>query len=204
IVHDSKFQKELVSQVLLNIKLLCVNIESQFEEELFEKFAPIVKSTISSMISKLSLIMSQNERNEVNISIIKNGMMATVLLFTSCPKSCVQMHTSQKDFTEILNKGFYSENAAISITSLQCTRTLILLSSKPTNMTLTNNDISESVKISQNFTKALMPQVILFIKSLNEKYKNHVFSQDEASMLNVVEESVKTLLTINAVAQDSQ
>ncbi|RHZ75540.1 hypothetical protein Glove_212g189 [Diversispora epigaea] len=204
ILHDSRFQEELVPRVLVNIKSLCSNLESQFED-LFENFSRIIQLTISSNLIKInSLLKSPDVLNEVDISIIKNSMLATALLFTSCPKSCVQFYVLQEEFANILNKVLYADNHTIIITSLQCIRTLVLFSFKLSELPSSSNDIVSSKEISNNFTKILIPHTVSFIKNMNDNYVNKVFSEESTSLLNVMEESIKTLLTINTVIPDSQ
>lgn len=183
-----------------------------------------------------SINFSSDHLNEIDISIVKNGMLATVLLFTSCPKSCVQFYALHEEFADILNKVLYSDNRTvfsysnlymfwiysdfnyyyyyflfeyfiniqIVVTSLQCIRTLILFSSKISEHPPSSNDVEASTEISNNFTKVLIPQVISFVKNMKDKYANEVFSEGNAGLLNVMEESIKTLLAINAVVPDSQ
>ncbi|CAG8538967.1 8065_t:CDS:10 [Diversispora eburnea] len=199
ILHDSRFQEELVPRVLVNIKLLCSNIESQFED-LFENFSRIIQLTISSNLIKInSLLKNPDVLNEVNISIIKNSMLATALLFTSCPKSCVRFDALQKEFANILNKVLYSDDRTVT-----CIRTLVLFSSKLSELPSSSNDIIASIEISNNFTKILIPHTVSFIKNMNDKYVNEIFSEESIGLLNVLEESIKTLLTINTVIPDSQ
>ena len=55
------------------------------------------------------------------------------------------------------------------------------------------------MEISNNFIKALIPQLVIFLQNIKE---SGLEQNDEK--LNIVEEIIKTLLTINTVANESQ
>ncbi|CAG8817110.1 17939_t:CDS:1, partial [Racocetra fulgida] len=87
----------------------------------------------------------------------------------------------------------------IATTSFQCTRTLILLSAKKE----TNIDTTKSIQMSHIFIKTLIPEAAAFLQKIKETCGVECTSQENSYKLDVVEESIKTLLTTNAVAQDS-
>lgn len=53
---------------------------------------------------------SQDVLKDEEVSVIKNSLLTAVILFTSCPKSCVSNNAIQAEFIEILKNGFYSDN----------------------------------------------------------------------------------------------
>lgn len=198
IIQDPKFQSELVPHVLVNIKLLCENISAHLEEE-FDAFSRVVQSTISSTLLQInSLVKSQDALKDDEMSVIKNSLLAATILFTSCPKQCTENTAIQTEFMEILKNGFYSENDTIAVTSFQCTRTLVLLSTKKE----TNVDTT-SVQMSHIFIKTLIPEIASFLQNIKDTFGIECTFQENSYKLEVIEESIKTLLTTNTVAQDS-
>ncbi|CAG8436575.1 4544_t:CDS:10 [Scutellospora calospora] len=200
IIQDPKFQSELVPHVLVNIKLLCENISANLDEKEFYTFSCVVHSTISSTLLQISsLTNSQDVLKDEEVSVIKNSLLTAVILFTSCPKSCASNNAIQAEFIEILKNGFYSDNNMIAITSFQCTRTLVLLSAKKE----TNVDDVTSVQMSHIFIKTLIPEVASFLQKISDTCGTENASQENSYKLDVIEESIKTLLATNTVAQDS-
>jgi hypothetical protein len=65
--------------------------------------------------------------------------------------------------------------------------------------TIENTTASASMEISNNFIKALIPQLVIFLQNIKESG-----SEQNDEKLNIVEEIIKTLLTINTVASESQ
>lgn len=55
------------------------------------------------------------------------------------------------------------------------------------------------MEISNNFIKALIPQLVIYLQNIKE---SGLEQNDDKS--NIVEEIIKTLLTINTVANESQ
>ncbi|RIA85835.1 armadillo-type protein [Glomus cerebriforme] len=204
IIQDPKFQQnDIIQNVLYNIKLLCDggNLEKLFNEEKdFNNFSKIIHSSIWSILTKINSLLNSEkvEYNEEEVSIIKNCLLATVLLFTCNPKSCLKSKETQTGFIEILKKGFQSNNTTISVTSLQCIRTLILLSTKSKNDATTSTEDTSATEISHNFIKALIPQLVVFLQNIKE---SKLEQNDEK--FNIIEEVIKTLLMMNTVANDS-
>lgn len=58
---------------------------------------------------------------------------------------------------------------------------------------------SASIEISNNFIKALIPQLVIYLQNIKESG----LEQDDEK-LNIIEEIIKTLLTINTVTNESQ
>ncbi|CAI2166927.1 889_t:CDS:10 [Funneliformis geosporum] len=199
LIQDPKFQQNDVTQnVLYNIKLLCNggNLECSFNDDGkdFQNFSKIIHSSIWSILTKMNSLLTSAEReySDDDVSIIKNNLLASVLFFTCNPKSCLTSKGLQNEFVKIITNGFQSSNTTVAVTSLQCIRTLILLSTNSESDTIT---AKASTEISYNFIKALIPQLIIFLQ--NSKLEQ---SDDK---LDIVEEVIKTLLTVNTVANDS-
>ncbi|CAJ0753037.1 4936_t:CDS:10 [Entrophospora sp. SA101] len=200
IIQDLKFQNDLVPNVLVNLKMSCASLEDQFtEKQDFENYSKVLQSTISSAISRI-LLNSEATSDENEVSIIKNCLLAIVLIFTSCPNACLNNNEIQYKFLEILKNKYKSENTIIAITSLQCTRTLILLSTKTFNKESTTK---ASVELSNRFTKVLIPEVVLFLESSRDLIEDINDSKVVEEKLKVVEEAIKTLLTMNNVTNES-
>ncbi|CAG8604331.1 6383_t:CDS:10 [Rhizophagus irregularis] len=181
------------------------NLEKSFREEKdVNNFSKIIHSSIWSILTKInSLLVSEKVvYKEEEVSTIKNCLLAITLLFTFNPKSCLRSKELQDRSIEMLKKGFQSNDATVSVTSLQCIRTLILLSTKSTNdliNTTESTTTSASMEISNNFIKALIPQLVIYLQNIKE---SGLEQNDDKS--NIVEEIIKTLLTINTVANESQ
>ncbi|RGB29005.1 armadillo-type protein [Rhizophagus diaphanus] len=208
IIQDSQFQQnDIIQNILYNVKLLCDggNLEKSFREEKdFNNFSKIIHSSIWSILTKInSLFVSEKVvYKEEEISTIKNCLLAITLLFTCNPKSCLRSKELQDGSIEMLKKGFQSNDATVSVTSLQCIRTLILLSTKSTNdliNTTESTTTSASMEISNNFIKSLIPQLVIYLQNIKESGL-----EQNDDKLNIVEEIIKTLLTINTVANESQ
>ncbi|CAG8571263.1 21017_t:CDS:10 [Cetraspora pellucida] len=200
IIQDPKFQSELVPHVLINIKLLCENISAHLEEEEFYTFSRVVHSTISSTLLQInSLTKSQDALKDDEVSVVKNSLLTSTILFTSCPKQCTENTAIQTEFMEILKNGFYSDIDSIAITSFQCTRTLILLSAKKE----TNIVATTSSQMRHVFIKTLIPEVAAFLQKIKDTYGAECTSQESSYKLDAVEESIKTLLITNTISQDS-
>lgn len=76
---------------------------------------------------------------------------------------------------------------------------MVLLSAKKE----TNVDDVTSVQMSHIFIKTLIPEVASFLQKISDTYKTENASQENSYKLDVIEESIKTLLATNTVAQDS-
>ncbi|CAG8467294.1 7812_t:CDS:10 [Ambispora gerdemannii] len=194
IIHDEKFQNDLVPHVLVNVKTLCENLEATIEDEDLQGFSRVIDSTIMSLLSRIqSFLLNgtiQPELSEDDVSIVKNSLLAIVLVLSTCTKANFNV-ALQNDFTEILKNGYYWEKLPIAITSLQCTRTLVMLATKNTNPI--------TVEVSHHFTKSLMPQVALFLHSIKESVSNLTRSHPK---FTVIEEAIKTLLALYTAAAE--
>ncbi|CAG8476835.1 4543_t:CDS:10 [Funneliformis caledonium] len=204
LIQDPKFQQnDMTQNVLYNIKLLCNggNLESLFNDEKdLKNFSKIIHSSIWSILTKMNSVLTSvdKEYSEEEVSIIKNCLLALVLLFTCNPKSCLRSKGLQNEFVKILKKGFQSNNTTIAVTSLQCIRTLILLSTKSESDTIT---VMASTEISYNCIKALIPQLVMFLQNIKDSRLEP--SDDKLDKLDIVEEVIKTLLMVNTVANES-
>ncbi|CAG8601056.1 5210_t:CDS:10, partial [Ambispora leptoticha] len=194
IIHDEKFQDNLVPNVLVNIKILCENLEATIEDEDLQGFSRVIDSTITSLISRIqSFLLNgtiQPELSEDDVSIVKNSLLATVLVLSTCTKANFNV-ALQNDFAEILKNGYYWEKIPIAITSLHCTRTLVMLATKYTNPI--------TVEISHHFTKSLIPQIALFLHSIKESVSKSTQSHPK---FTVIEEAIKTLLALYTAAAE--
>jgi hypothetical protein len=67
-----------------------------------------------------------------------------------------------------------------------------------TTSTTENTLVTAPMEISHKFIKTLIPQLVIFLQSIKE---SGLEKNDEK--LNIVEEVIKTLLTMNTVANDT-
>ncbi|KAI9492675.1 hypothetical protein BDB00DRAFT_420321 [Zychaea mexicana] len=186
ILRDSKLETLLAPRVLVSLKSTLPQLESSLESAEKRTLSRVTCAMLHSLLDNLF-----NEGTQVNENMLKNKLLASVLIITGCPEASIHDTEGRGVFVDIMRHALQSENKEVALTAHQCMRMLIMLPEK-------KSDSPTSVSLGKSLLSALIPTIVQHLLSFQ---KLSSVSDEQLVLLN---EDVKTLVTLPTAAADDK
>ncbi|KND00764.1 uncharacterized protein SPPG_03877 [Spizellomyces punctatus DAOM BR117] len=197
ILSNDKFQEDLAPRVLLYVKT-CVDALDNAQPG-NEDARRIIAQTLQSAVSTLLDIFdyeiwtttadsSSQESDEVNSVMIKNGLLASVVIITSSPM--LSHHPgNQERLVKCLGRSLRHFSEQLPLISLQCIRTLLVATAKSTLM---------PAWLGVMYVRLLLPLVTAWLLDCAEELAG---SSAPSTKVPIIEEGLKMLLLFYGMAE---
>ncbi|KAI7854364.1 armadillo-type protein [Circinella umbellata] len=189
ILMDSKLDKLLAPRVLVSLKSMLPQLETALESTEKRTLARLNCAMLHSLLDNLF----KEELKEINENMLKNKLLASVLIITGCPEASIYDADGRNIFVNTMKQALQSDTKEIALTAHQCMRMLITLPEK-------RSDSPASVSLGKSLLSALIPAIVQHLLSFQNL--SNTITDDQLVLLN---EDVKTLITLpTAVHNDTE
>ncbi|KAI7879526.1 ARM repeat-containing protein [Lichtheimia hyalospora FSU 10163] len=180
-LEDDKFQSLLAPRILVALKSMLLTLESSLTTAETHSLARVTCAMLHSLLDGLL-------ESETNDDIkIKNKLLASVLIITSCPEANMHDTDGRQIFIKAMQKALLCDKHDITMTAHQCMRMLIMLPEK-------KSDSPASVTLGRLVLNALIPTVVEHLLSYAKLSAMEPTRTDES--LPLLEEDIKTLAAL--------
>ncbi|KAJ3269275.1 hypothetical protein HK104_005153 [Borealophlyctis nickersoniae] len=195
ILQSEKFATDIAPRVLVCIKKSIEGLETADGPSVHatDVIAKTLKSSLTTLLDAMeeregdNFTASEDGGSDASAALLRNQMLAVVLIVTTCP--VLSYHQESQDrLIETFSKAARSSNVQIALASLQCIRTLCLLS--------TRSD-SGSSAVGTSYVRLLIPHVV--IVALGIAGEAATPGTSAAARIPVLEDAVKLLLLLYTV-----
>ncbi|KAJ1552363.1 hypothetical protein HK096_000458, partial [Nowakowskiella sp. JEL0078] len=153
ILETEKFSHGLAPRVILLMKKIMDSIEGTLSEIDQTKFSVVLQSSVSSLLDSLTETWETLQSQDFDPTWMKNILLSVVLITTSCPLLSFNPE-NQTRLCDTLQRLLRSPVPQLSLMSLHCIRSLLLLS---------NRAEPEIAGLGAQFIQNLVPSVVVLV-----------------------------------------